>query len=100
VLDHYDHLSEVLGGTHPRNTLGLLKEQVRYLARIVTDGADLARAALRASSTDEMRAVLGSRFRGEPAHALDLASEGGRVETSGSALAGGRELASQEVTSW
>jgi tRNA-dihydrouridine synthase B len=88
VLDHYDHLAEVLGGTHPQNTLGMLKEQVRYLARIVADGPDLAKAALRASSASEMRGVLESRFRGEPAHALDLAAEGGRVETSGSALAG------------
>jgi tRNA-dihydrouridine synthase len=87
VLDHYDHLSDVLGGTHPQNTLGMLKEQVRYLARIVADGQELAKAALRSSSATEMRRVLESRLRGEPSHALDLAAEGGRVETSGSALA-------------
>lgn len=85
VLEHYDTLADMLAGSQPHKTLGMLKEQVRYLARILSDGAALAKAALRAPSVTEMRAVLADRLRGEPPHALDLAAEGGRLESSGSA---------------
>jgi tRNA-dihydrouridine synthase B len=85
VLAHYDALAEVLGGTHPKNTLGTLKEQVRYLARITADGRDLMASALRAASLGEMRAVLAARWAGAPAESLDLAARGGSLEASGSA---------------
>jgi nifR3 family TIM-barrel protein len=85
VLAHYDELAAVLGETHPKNTLGMLKEQVRYLARIVADGRELMSTALRSTTLGEMRAVLAARWAGMPAEALDLAADGGRLECSGSA---------------
>jgi nifR3 family TIM-barrel protein len=85
VLGHYDSLADVLNATYPKNTLGMLKEQVRYLARIVVDGPALMQAALRAATAPEMRAVLAARLAGEAPEALDLAAEGGRIERSGSA---------------
>jgi tRNA-dihydrouridine synthase B len=85
VLGHYDSLADVLNATYPKNTLGMLKEQVRYLARIVADGPALMQAALRAATAPEMRAVLAARLEGEAPEALDLAAEGGSIERSGSA---------------
>jgi tRNA-dihydrouridine synthase len=85
VLGHYDALADLLGGSHPQSSLGMLKEQVRYLARIVVDGPGLMQSALRAPTASEMRAVLGARLAGEPPDALDLGPEGGEIETSGSA---------------
>jgi tRNA-dihydrouridine synthase B len=83
VLGHYDELGQVLRETHAKSTLGMLKEQVRYLARVVPDGAELMRAALRATTPEEMRSVLSARLSGETADALDLAALGGRLEHSG-----------------
>src|SRR5204863_4742186 len=58
VLAHYDELAEMLQATleaaHPKNALGMLKEQVRYLARSVGDGGELMRRALRATAAPEM----------------------------------------------
>lgn len=88
VLAHYDELGELLGASHPKSRLGMLKEQVRYLARIVPEGEGLMRAALRASTPEEMRAVLAGRFSGERPAALDLAAEGGRLERSGAVATG------------
>jgi tRNA-dihydrouridine synthase B len=85
VLAHYDELSDMLRGSHPKSVLGMLKEQVRYLARSVDDSAELMRRALRAPTALEMRAVLAARFAGERAEALDLGAHGGRLEHSGSA---------------
>jgi tRNA-dihydrouridine synthase B len=85
VLAHYDTLAEVLESTYPKNTLGMLKEQVRYLARIVTDGALLMRDALRTATAAEMRAVLAARLAGQAPDGLDLAARGGSIERSGSA---------------
>jgi tRNA-dihydrouridine synthase B len=85
VLAHYDALDEMLRRHREQSPLGMLKEQVRYLARIVGDGPELMRAALRAATEAEMRAVLRARFAGEPGDALDLAATGGRFEHSGSA---------------
>ncbi len=87
VLAHYDALADVLGGSHPKNALGMLKEQVRYLARIVEDSAALMQAALRCSTAAEMRAVLGARLAGERSEELDLGAHGGGLERSGSAPA-------------
>ncbi len=87
VLAHYDELAELLGATHPKNTLGTLKEQVRYLARITADGRELMSAALRAPTLTEMRAVLAARWAGERPESLDLDAHGGSLEASGSAPA-------------
>jgi tRNA-dihydrouridine synthase B len=86
VLAHYDALAEMLDGAYPKNTLGMLKEQVRYLARVVREGASFMAAALRTATAAELRAVLGARLAGERADAIDLAAQGGTLETSGSAL--------------
>lgn len=85
VLAHYAELGGMLGDTHPKNALGVLKEHVRYLARIVPDQSELMRTALRTSTTDEMRAVLTARLGGERPEALDLAAQGGSLEHSGHA---------------
>lgn len=88
VLEHYDALADMLAASHPRSRVGMLKEQVRYLARCVAaDGAGLMRAVLRAQTAEEMRAILGERLAGERAAALDLAAEGGGLERSGSTRA-------------
>jgi nifR3 family TIM-barrel protein len=96
VLGHYDALALVLRHSHGPSALGMLKEQVRYLARIVPDGQALMQSALRSSTAEEMRAVLGARLAGEPADALDLAAEGGRLERSGSAPSSGAAEAGSE----
>jgi nifR3 family TIM-barrel protein len=85
VLAHFDALADVLGGSHPKNTLGMLKEQVRYLARITSDGREIMATALRCSNLGEMRAVLAARWSGAAAESLDLAAAGGQLEASGSA---------------
>lgn len=83
LLAHYDALAEMLSRAAFRARLGMLKEQVRYLLRVVPDGATLARAALRAETLEALRAVLDARFRGEPPASLDLAAGGGALERSG-----------------
>jgi tRNA-dihydrouridine synthase B len=83
VLAHYDELSEMLDAAYPRSSVGMLKEQVRYLARAVVGGEALMKAALRAPTAPEMRAILGARLEGEPPSALDLGAEGGALERSG-----------------
>jgi tRNA-dihydrouridine synthase B len=87
VLAHYDELGEMLRESHVKSPLGMLKEQVRYLARSVADGGQLMQRALRASTEEEMRAVLAGRLAGEPPEALDLDAHGGTLERSGSAPA-------------
>jgi len=84
VLAHYDELEQMLRAMQIKTPLGMLKEQVRYLARVVPDGADLMRSALRAMTPDEMRSVLAARFSGAAADGLDLAAQGGPLERSGS----------------
>jgi tRNA-dihydrouridine synthase B len=87
VLEHYDTLAGMLREAYPKNTLGMLKEQVRYLARVVREGSAFMSAALRSSTADELRGVLAQRLAGEPADAIDLGAQGGALETSGSAVA-------------
>jgi tRNA-dihydrouridine synthase len=87
VLEHYDALAEMLRATYPKNTLGMLKEQVRYLARVVADGSAFMSAALRSSTADELRGVLAARLAGQPPDTIDLGARGGTLETSGSAVA-------------
>jgi tRNA-dihydrouridine synthase B len=93
LLEHYDTLAEVLNETHPKNALGMLKEQVRYLARSVPDGGELMRAALRETTEARLRAVLEARWAGVPAESLDLSAQGGALERSGSAPIGGEDEA-------
>ncbi len=88
VLEHYDALADMLAESRAGgNSLGTLKEQVRYLARIVTDSPAFMQAALRAEDVSALRSILAERLSGERPEALDLAAEGGRLESSGSAPA-------------
>ena len=84
VLSHYDALADMLRSSYPKSSVGMLKEQVRYLARVVVGGDELMKRALRAPTAPEMRAILDARLRGEPPEALDLGAEGGTLERSGS----------------
>lgn len=87
VLAHFDALAEMFERNSPGRTVGMLKEQLRYLCRCVPDAAELTRNAARCGTLAEMRAVLGARFAGEGPEALDLGAEGGQLERSGSAVA-------------
>jgi nifR3 family TIM-barrel protein len=86
LLEHFDALERMLNAGHSRSCVGMLKEQVRYLARSVSDGEALMKAALRAQSAAEMRAILAARWEGAGPEELDLGAEGGTLERSGSAL--------------
>jgi tRNA-dihydrouridine synthase B len=96
LLEHYDALAVLLDETHPKNALGMLKEQVRYLARSVPDASDLMRAALRETTREGLRAVLEARWQGVPAEAIDLSAHGGTLERSGSAPLASEEEARSE----
>jgi tRNA-dihydrouridine synthase B len=85
VLEHYAALERMLNETHAKSCVGMLKEQVRYLARVVPDGATLMKAALRAQTAGEMRSILAARLSSAPPESLDLAAEGGTLERSGCA---------------
>jgi len=87
VLAHFDALAELFERQAPGRTVGMLKEQLRYLCRCVPDASELTRRAARSAELTEMRAVLGERLQGERAEALDLGAEGGQLERSGSVLA-------------
>jgi nifR3 family TIM-barrel protein len=87
VLGHFDALAAMFDELAPGRTVGLLKEQLRYLCRVVPDSADLLRSTMRASALPEMRAIVAERLAGERPEALDLGAEGGQLERSGSALA-------------
>ena len=86
VLDHFDELTLLFDRHAPGRTLGMLKEQARYLTRTVSDGAELVKLAARAASVAEMRAVLAARLSGVPSDGVDLGAGGGSIERSGSAL--------------
>jgi tRNA-dihydrouridine synthase B len=86
VLSHFEALLEMFEAHAPGRSLGMLKEQLRYLCRCVPDGVEFTRKAARSTSLEELRAVLNERLRGEPAEALDLGAEG-KLERSGSGLA-------------
>lgn len=87
VLSHFDALTAMFDELAPGRTVGLLKEQLRYLCRVVPDSAELLRRTMRTASLAEMRAILGERLAGERPEALDLGAGGGQLERSGSALA-------------
>ncbi|HKO95017.1 MAG TPA: tRNA-dihydrouridine synthase family protein, partial [Polyangiaceae bacterium] len=54
LLDHFDELTLLFDRHAPGRTLGMLKEQARYLTRTVSDGAELVKLAARAASVAEM----------------------------------------------
>jgi len=87
VLAHFDELAEMFERHAPGRSVGMLKEQLRYLCRCVPDAPELTRRAARSADLSEMRAVFAERLAGERTEALDLGAEGGQLERSGSALA-------------
>ena len=87
MLDHFAALAEMFEREAPGRSVGMLKEQLRYLCRCVPDAPQLTRRAARTTSLSEMRAVLGERLAGEPPAALDLRAAGGQLERSGSGVA-------------
>jgi tRNA-dihydrouridine synthase B len=87
VLDHFAVLAEMFEREAPGRSVGMLKEQLRYLCRCVPDAPELTRRAARTESLPEMRAVLVERLGGERPEALDLGAGGGQLERSGSGVA-------------
>lgn len=81
VLAHLDELTELLERGRRGSAAGTLKEHARYLCRALPDGPEVLRRALRSQSVEELRAVLADRLAGERPEALDLAAEGGALES-------------------
>ncbi|HVZ31341.1 MAG TPA: tRNA-dihydrouridine synthase family protein, partial [Polyangiaceae bacterium] len=86
LLQHVAELERLCVRRSGEPSLGMLKEQARYLTRTLPDGGALLRAALRATSSSELWAVLTERLSGLPAAALDLGALGGTLERSGGVL--------------
>jgi hypothetical protein len=72
--------------------LGMLKEQLRYLARAVPDGGHFMREACRKTTTRDALAYVAEALGPVAAEGLDLDAGGGTLEQSGSA--GGAEARS------
>lgn len=88
VLAHLEELSVALSEGYPtRSALGMLKEQMRYLATSIDDGGAFLRSSLRAPTTSELLAAAVDAFSSQPASALDLQAGPGSLKRSGSALA-------------
>ncbi len=96
-LDHFEALAATLAESHPRGRLGMLKEQLRYLARGLHDGADFARHALRAQSVEALLEAVRRRAE-RPGTGFDLAAEGGELERSGSTSAPATPLPRERPT--
>jgi tRNA-dihydrouridine synthase B len=88
VVRHVERLSLELGACFPeKSALGMLKEQMRYLCRtLLNDQLERTRQALRCKSTAELLEFVGGQFSRLGSEQLDLASTGGILERSGSAL--------------
>lgn len=89
VVEHLKGLAVALLEGYPhRSALGMMKEQVRYLGRVLPESSPFTRRALRSEHIDEMLAVSEEAFAGLFARDLDLQASSGTRERSGSALAG------------
>jgi tRNA-dihydrouridine synthase len=88
VLAHLKTLGEALLEGYPsRGALGMMKEQLRYVGRIVPDPVNFTRRALRSQHMDEMLEVSAETLSSLSAADLDLQASSGTRERSGSALA-------------
>lgn len=87
VLSHLRQLKAALeGGYPPRSALGMMKEQMRYLATAVDDGGAFLRESLRSQTMDDLLGRADVTFGSLPSEALDLQASAGRLKRSGSAI--------------
>ncbi|MCH2109022.1 MAG: tRNA-dihydrouridine synthase family protein [Polyangiaceae bacterium] len=87
VLEHVRDLAACLERQFPgKSALGMMKEQMRYLARAIDDGGVSVRDACRQQSMAELLQFTERRFGPLSNRDLDLAASGGRLERSGSAI--------------
>lgn len=87
VLSHLEELKEALLGGYPmQSALGMMKEQMRYLATTIDDGGEFLRSSLRAPTTAALLEKAQDAFGGKPASALDLQAAAGWLKRSGSAF--------------
>lgn len=88
VISHLRDLAQRLqGGFKERSALGMLKEQIRYIARTLPDAGAYGREALRSPTVEVLLEHAEKQFSGMPAEALDLQAQAGRLERSGSGKA-------------
>ncbi len=66
-------------------TLGMMKEQIRYLGRTIDDGGAFCKQALRQETTAALVAQVQEKMAGLSASELDLGAEGGSLMRSGTA---------------
>lgn len=88
LVQHVQRLAEELATTFTaKSSLGMLKEQTRYLFRtLLSEQAERTRQALRCASTNELLDFVASQFDHLSSEELDLDPAGGRLERSGSAI--------------
>lgn len=87
VLLHLEELKEALLGGYPSaSALGMMKEQMRYLATTIDDGGAFLRSSLRAPTIEALLDAARQAFENQPARALDLQAAAGRLKKSGSAV--------------
>lgn len=88
VVRHLQELTDELRRGYPAvATLGMLKEQMRYLGRTVNDDGAFRKVALRATSAEQLLDLAHQYLAPLGADALDLQAHAGALEQSGSALA-------------
>jgi tRNA-dihydrouridine synthase len=95
VTEHVRLLADEMGQHFTeRSTLGMLKEQMRYLCRaLFAQQQEITREVLRAASLSQLFDHLEARFLPLDAEQLDLAATSGGLERSGSALGPNPDLA-------
>ncbi len=87
VLEHLRELSLALSEGYPaRSALGMMKEQMRYLATTIDDGGAFLKGSLRSATMVELLTLAEVTFVGLPSSALDLQARSGTLKRSGSAL--------------
>lgn len=87
VILHLEELADALTAGYPeRSALGMLKEQIRYLGRVLPEPQTFLRAALRAQEIGQLKQVAFEAFSGRKASELDLGARSSGRERSGSAL--------------
>lgn len=85
VVAHLKDLSARLQEGFPgRGGLGMLKEQVRYIARSLPDSNAYGREALRSTTVEALLGYTEQVFSAKNAFELDLQAEAGTIERSGS----------------
>lgn len=87
VVRHTEVLVETLSESFTKSaTLGMMKEQIRYLGRTVDDGGLFCRQALKSETAAQLVAQVRDKMAGLGSEALDLGAGGGTLMRSGTAL--------------